>query len=33
MASVIHGRSAEELSNENQHERLRNQAAMLFEEE
>ena len=33
MASVIHGRSAQELANENQHERLHNQAAMLFEED
>jgi hypothetical protein len=32
MASVIHGRGAEELSNESQHERLHNQAAMMFED-
>jgi hypothetical protein len=32
MASVIHDRSAEELANESQHERLHNQAAMLFED-
>jgi len=33
MASVIHGRSVQELSNESQHKRLQSQAAMLFEED
>jgi hypothetical protein len=33
MASVVHGRSAGDLVNESQHERLLNQAAMLFEED
>ena len=33
MASVIHGKTIEDLANETQHERLQDQAALLFQEE